>query len=486
MTPIKGWLPDADPNTPGVLTDCQHAMGTVAGYAGAPAPIKATAPVLPAPCRGAVVATQLNGNRRIFAGTQTQLLQLTGGAWSNVSKAGNYVGSSESRWIYTQFGDTTMATNLADPMQHMPGGASLFADVPTAPKAKIIATVNNNFVLAFYTNDATYGVAPDRWWCCAQNNQTDWVPNVSTGANTGRLIAAEGAITAALPLGDYCVAYKQGAVFVGTFVGSPIGFQWNKIPGGPCGCVGVDALADIGGAHFVVGDDSFWIFDGTRPTPIGMGETRDWFYANSNATWRYRTQVSFDKTRSLVRIHYASAASTGALDSIITWHVPSKTWGRDDREVQSTLNYIEPGTTINGMNNFAATINALPNIPVDSPYWLSGGRINSYFDNTNQLVALNGTTLDSYIVTGDVGDDDTVSMIDRLRVRYTKKPATAIASGQVKFNEGDFLAPGPVNAINDGKFDVRQTGRWHRFRIDQTGAWSATGYDAKPIPTGQR
>lgn len=484
MIPIRGWLPDADPNTPGVLTDCQHVVSNSAGYSGAPTPVPADVAPLGAPVRGAVVATALNGNRRVFAGTQTALKMLVAKAWTDVSKAGGYVGSSESRWSFAQFGDTAMASNLADPMQQ--SSTANFADVPTAPKAKIIVSASNNFVLAFHTNEGTYGVAPDRWWCSAQNNQNDWTPNVSTGANTGRLIATPGPITAAMTLGDYVVAYKNRAIFLGTFVGAPVGFQWNLIPGGPAGCIGQEAVCDIGGAHFIVGADIFWIFDGTRPMPIGTGETRRWFFANSNPAWRYRTQASFDPITMMVRICYPSTASTGALDSIITYNVTTKKWSRDDRGVQAVLNFIQPGTTINGLNTFAATINALPNVPVDSPFWTQGGSVPAYFDTTSQLQSLNGTTQDSYIVTGDMGDDDGVSMIDRFRVRYTRAPATAIASGQVKFNEGDPLVPGPVNAINDGKFDIRQTGRFHRFRVDMTGAHTETAYDAKPIPTGTR
>lgn len=483
MTPIEGWLPDTDPSKPGVLTDCQHVMGTTAGYAGAPAPVASNVPVLANPARGAVVATKLNGTRRIFAGTQTRLYQLTS-VWTDQSKAGGYVGSSESRWSFAQFGDTTMASNLADAMQQSTTAA--FSDVPTAPKAKIIVSASNNFVLAFHTNDATYGDSPDRWWCCAQNNQADWVPNVATGANTGRLIAAEGPITAAMTLGDYVVAYKAAAIFVGSFVGSPVGFQWNKIPGGPAGAVGIESVCDIGGAHFIVGPDSFWIFDGTRPVPVGHGATRDWFYANSSPSWRYRTNTSFDKQRSLVRVCYASVASGGVLDRVITYNVLTKQWARDDATVQASLNYIEPGTTINGMDAFAATIDLLPDIPVDSPYWMAGGQVSSYFDSTNQLVSLNGTTTDSYFVTGDFGDDDAVSMIERFRVRYTQMPATAQATGLTKFNEGDPPVPGPVNAINDGKFDLRQTARFHRFRVDMTGGHIETAMDAKPIPAGMR
>jgi len=485
MTPLKGWLPDADPTTPGLFTDCQHVISSVAGYAGAPAPIAAAVASLGTDARGAIVATDLNGNRSIYAGTQTALNLLASGAWSNVSKAA-YVGSSESRWSFAQFGNTTLASNLADPMQEFKQGASKFADVPTAPKAKLIVTANNNFVLAFYTNEATYGVSPDRWWCCAQNNQDDWAPNVSTSANTGRLIANQGPITAAGTLGDYVVAYKNQAIFLGSFVGSPVVWQWNMIPGGTAGCIGQDAWCNIGGAHFVVGPDMMWTFDGTRPQYVGVGETRDWFYQNSNPAWRYRTQAIYDKIHKLVRVAYPSTQSTGALDATLTYNIATKMWSRDDLNIATFLNFVQPGTTIDGLNTYAATINALPNVPVDSPFWSAGGEAASYFDKTGKLWNLNGVTGASYVMTGDVGDDDGVSMIDRVRVRYSLWPATAVCSGFYKMSEGAALVPGPVNALNDGKFDIRQSARFHRFRIDMTGAHIETAYDAQPRPAGRR
>lgn len=594
MTPLAGWRPDADPMTPGIFTDCQHVLSTLFGYVGAPSPIAAAIASVGAAVRGAIVATDLSGNRAIYAGTQTKLYLLASTAWVDVSAgalavpvqsaatttatggtlpaatyyyvitaltalgetlasnevsivttgatskntltwatvagataykvyrgtaaagenvsyapglvltyadtgaastagapptantSGGYVGSSESRWSFAQFGDTTMATNSADPMQEKKKGASVYAAVPTAPKAKVIVSANNNFILAFSTNEGVYGPSPDRWWCCAQSNQDDWAPNVATGANTGRLIAGHGPITAAGALGDYMVAYKKESLFLGSFVGSPVQWQWNLIPGGTCGCIGQDAWCSIGGAHFIVGPDMFWVFDGTRPQPFGLGDTRDWFYQNSSAVWRYRTQAIYDKINKLVRIAYPSVASAGQLDATLTVNVATKFWSRDDNVLASFINFVQPGTTIDGMNSYAATINALPNVPVDSPFWSAGGESASFFDNTGKLWNLSGTTQASYIVTGDVGDDDGVSLIDRFRIRYSLRPKTAICTGQYKMNEGDSFVPGPVNSINDGKFDIRQSARFHRFRVDMTGPHTETAYDAQPRKAGMR
>ena len=102
-----------------------------------------------------VVATKLDGTRRLFAGSQTELYELSGTSWTTRSSA-TYTGSSESRWSFCQFGDTTIASNLTDAMQSSASGA--FAAIAGAPKAKIVVSASNNFVVAFNTNDATYTV----------------------------------------------------------------------------------------------------------------------------------------------------------------------------------------------------------------------------------------------------------------------------------------------------------------------------------------
>lgn len=483
MTPIAGFSPDSDRTSPGIFTDCSNVVPYEGGFKGAPSAVATTAAVLAAECRGAVLATKLDGSRRIFAGTQTKIYELIGTAWTDRS-AGSYTGSTESRWSFCQFGDTTIASNLTDNMQSSASGA--FAAIAGAPKAKIVVSASNNFVLAFNTNDGTYGQSPDRWWCCAQSDQTSWTPSVTTLANTGRLVGVEGAIQAALPLGDYVVAYKNRAIFVGSFAGSPVVWQWNLIPGGEAGACGQEAICDIGGAHFIVSNDNFWLFDGTRPVPIGTGVVRQWFLDNSNPTYRYRTKAAYDKQNNLVRVFYPSLTSTGNCDAVLVYHVLKKQWGRADQTVEAPLNYIAPGVTIDGLNSYAATIDALPNIPFDSQYWLSGGQVPSYFNSSHQLVSLTGATVASSFTTGDMGDDDAVTMLERARIRFEQSPTAAMATGYVKMNEGDALTAGATNAINDGKFDLRQSGRFHRIRFDFTGDHKEYAFDAKPIRVGGR
>lgn len=469
------------------MSACANIVPFEAGFKGAPAAVNTTADALAAACIGATVATQLDGTRRVFAGTTTKLYELSGTSWTNRTRAsgGDYGGGSDTRWSFCQFGDTTVAANLADTIQSSASGA--FADISGAPKAKIVVSASNNFVVAFNTVDGTYGTSQDRWWCCAQSDQTSWTPAVSTLATTGRLVAIEGPIQAGLTLGDYVIAYKKRAIFLGAFVGSPVVWQWSLIPGGETfGVVGQEAVCDIGGAHVGVSDDGPWFFDGTRPMPLGSGVIRKWFLDNSSPAYRYKTKVIYDKQAKHVRIYFPSNASSGSCDYCIVYHVEAKQWGRADATIEAPLSYIAPGVTINGLDSYAATIDSLPNIPFDSQYWQSGGQVCSYFNASHQLVSLNGPSATSSITTCDVGDDDSVSLLARVRMRFTDAPTTASATAFYKMNEGDDLTQGSTVDIDDGKFDFLQQARWHRVRFNLTGDHKETGYAAALKKGGER
>jgi hypothetical protein len=482
---LLGFAPDVDPTTPGILTDCNHVIPYEAGMMGAPMGVApAGVAALAAECRGAAVMQALDDTRRMFAGTTTKLYELTGTTWTDRS-AGTYTGGADTRWSFAQFGNTSLASNYADAMQSSTSGA--FAAIAAAPKAKIIVSAANNFVLAFNTNDGTYGVSPDRWWCCAQNDQTTWTPSVSTGATTGRIIAMPGSITAGLPLGDYVIAYKLRGIFLGAFVGSQSGtWQWTLVPGSAqCGAVGPEAVCDIGGAHFIVGDDDFWLFDGTRPVSLGA-EVRLWFKTNSSQAYRYRTKATFDRGRNMVWINFAGQDSTGSCDRTLVWHCATKRWGVTNRVAEAVLNYVAPGTTIDGLNAYGATIDALPPIPFDSAYWTGGGRVFAYFNAAHQLLTATGACVDSTYTTGDYGADEIVTDVDTFRVRFINAPSASQVQGAYRNDAAGPLSTGPTEQRYNARYDVRQAGNWHRFVVSMTGDHRETGHGPVLLPAGER
>jgi hypothetical protein len=485
MDKVMGFVPDADPTTPGAVVACTNFIPYEVGMKGSPSPsIPASTPALAAACQGAVVITRLDDTRRILAGTQTKLYELIAGVWTDVSGA-VYAGGVDSRWSFCQYGNSTLASNLADTIQRSITVGSAFAAIATAPKAKIIFSVGA-FVMALNTIDGTYGASPNRWWCSASFDETSWTPSVTTLATTGQLVSSPGQITAGGKLGDYAVVYKDKAIHIGQFVGAPAVWDWQQVPGGDAGCVGQDAWCDIGGAHFVVGMDNIWLFDGSRPVPIGVGQMRQWFYDNSNPLYRFKTQCIYDRQNNRVFMYYASTASA-VLDQALVYHTLTKQWGCITQSIETVLNYISAGTTIDGLSTISSTIDGLSSYTFDSQFWLVGGRSPSVVDTTHQLVLMTGVSTSSSFTTGDAGDDESTSLLSKIRLRFAPgyAPTTATVSTFTKMTEGSALTP--VNstvAINDGKFDVLQEGRFHRATFNFTGDVRVLGVGAVLTKTG--
>lgn len=484
MIPLLGFTPDADSTLAGVITDCTNTIPSDRGMEGAPSQAAAVSGLaaLAAECRGAAVLTSTTGISRTFAGTQTKIYELTGATWADVSRTLNYTGSTENRVMFAQFGNAALATNDTEVIGATTSG--IFVDIATAPKARIIVAAQN-FVIAFNTVDATYGDSPDRWWCCAFQDHSLWTPSLTTQATTGRLVGEAGEITAAARLGQYVIAYKTKALFLGSYVGSPAVWQWDQIPG-DVGCIGPEAVADIGGAHIFIGDDNIWQFDGTRPIPIAGGQVRQWFFNNSSATYRYRSIVKFDRQNNRVWIHFPSAASTGQCDRVLVYHLVTRQWGRADQSVEAVINFVTPGLTWDTLSSVAASWDALPNLPWDSQAWQASGKTLAVFNTSHSLQSLTGASTGGSITTGDVGDDAAVSYANGAKLRFLRTPTAGTVSGSTKQALGDTLVVSSSGVYADGKFDVRQSGRWHRFAFTLTGPFEALGFDVSLRQAGQR
>ncbi len=486
MIHLIGFVPDMDSTSPGVLTDCTQLIPTEKGMASAPSAVGVSGlGALPAECRGAAVLTNTSGTRRTFAGTQTKIYELASGTWADVS-GGTYTGSTENRWCFAQFGNAAIATNDTENIQASTAGT--FADIATAPKARIVVAAKD-FVIAFNTNDgsgsATFGDSPDRWWNSGFQDHTDWTPSITTQCNTGRLIGSGGEIVAAAPFGANVVAYKPRQMFLGQYVGSPVVWQWDAIPGEQ-GCVGPEAVVDIGSAHIFVGEDNIWMYDGTRPAPISQNSVRQWFYSDLSATYKYRTIVSFDRNNGRVWIFYPSTVSTGKPDSALVFHIARAKWGRANRTIEAAMNFVTPGVSWDTLNTIAATWDTLPDIPWDSQSWQASGRALAIFDTSHNLKTLSGGAENSGMITGDFGDDLGVSTVVGVVLRFLSEPTTSTVTGQTKTGAGASAIAAGSGSLEDAKFDLFQTGRWHRFSFLFTGNTEVTGIDVGTVKAGKR
>lgn len=486
MIQLLGFTPDLETPTPGIITDCTNFIPFRNGMQAGPSNVTPTdVPALAAECLGAAVVTLLSGTRRVFAGTATKLYELSAGAWVDVTRAvgGDYTGGADTRWSFCQFGNATIATNKTDAMQRS-NTSGAFANIAGAPKAEVVFSVGA-FVMALNVNDGAD--KQDGWHCCAAFDETDWTEDVTTQSASGRLVDTPGILTAGLRLGDYAVAYKAKSIYLGQYVGAPAVWDWILIPGGEAGCVGKEAICDIGGAHLFLGDDNIWLFDGTRPVSIANNAVRQWFFDNCNPNSLYKSKCVYDRQNDRVWLFYPSSSSD-TCDSALVYHLISKQWGRANRSIEAALQYIQSGATFDTWDDYGATFDTLPNISYDSQYWLSGGAALSVFNTSHQLQLVNGTAGSSSFTTGDAGDDFQVSLLTGVKLRFAAGSAPSSASMQnfTKMNTGDSYTTGNTISISEGKFDVFAESRWHKAKFSFTGDTKITHIMPVIKPAGER
>ena len=480
LFPVEGFAPDLDTTTPGVIVDCQGMIPTTKGMEASPSPVAVGLPALAATCTGAFALTLLDGTSRFFATTGTAIYEAAGvTSWTDQTRlvGGAYSGGT-ARWRATQYGNVSIMGTKQDVLQYSVSSGA-FANITGAPQANLIETVGDFIMVADY-NDGTD--TPDGVKWSARSDYTSWTPAAATESGAIRLVSSPGSIRGLKRLGDNVVAYKGRSMYLGTFQ-PQILWGFTEVSN-TVGAVSHEAVVPIvtkagGAAHIFMGNDDFYYYDGSRPVPIGS-PVKTWFFQRLNDGFSDKVAALHDPVKSLIFWFYPSTSSTdGSLNACIVYNYRADKWGVDDRDIEIPVLYISGGLTYGDLEAAYATYGDLPAIPYDSPYWYEGSRLGAYFNRSHVLQSLAGESASSSYTTGDLGDDEQVLMLSRVRPRYQTAPDSATMTNYYRMNLGDALTTGVTTTISDGKFDCLQSARWHRLKFDHTGDTELTANSAE-------
>ncbi|MBK8108674.1 MAG: hypothetical protein IPK42_24820 [Betaproteobacteria bacterium] len=321
------FLPDALDIAPEVL-QAVSAVPTLRGYGTPPSGIDLGVAALSGTSLGGALLYTLSGGTRTIVGSAAKLEEAGATTWSDVTRTASAYSVGANRWRFAQFGNTSLAINLATVLQQSASGA--FADVANAPKAALMEAASG-FVMLANTDDASLSISggpnaaqEHRWWCSQIFNPTGtWAPSVSTQAITGLLVETPGAITALRRLQSEIVAYKAKSIYVARYVGSPVVWQFQCVST-DIGCSSHEAVVAAGTVHYFVGDDDIYAFDGSRPVSIGKG-IKEWFFARLNRTYISSIRAIHDRVNS--RIYWFYPTTSAALTSCLVYHYDTQRWG---------------------------------------------------------------------------------------------------------------------------------------------------------------
>ena len=470
--PLLGYAPDKHPNEKGVLTVCTNMIPTLKGMAGAPStqsPSGITG-ALAAACQGASSLRKLDESVRTFAGTGTALYEIAGGVWTDRTRAsgGAYALGADVRWRFAQFGNVSLAVGKSDLLQASTTGA--FANL-TAPKAGGVEVIGQ-FVFLWDTNEATFSDSPNRWWCSAKGDHTDWTPAISTECATGLITSTPGKIRSIKRFGPHVVIYKLRSIHFGIYAGQPSIWNFDREISSEAGALSHEAVVDVGTPeeprHIFMGFDDFYEFNGGRPRPLGQGWVRETVYNELNKSFMERAIALLDRSKSLVYFYYPSGASNNP-DKGVVYNYKTEKWGRADRTIEHAFEYSSVGLSYDDLGASYSTYHDLPSVSYDSTIWTSGYPLPAVFDTSHVLKTLDGNAGDSGFRLGDFGDDEKFSTVLRVRPRFTQAPTTGTLVNYYRNNLGDALTTGATTTLSNGKFDLKRSARWHRLDLAFSG-----------------
>ena len=471
--PIVAWAPDADPTIPGVLANIENLLPTARGYAPEFSLQNAGdfSATFSEEIHGAQTLRFGDGNAALFAGSNSNLYVVLSGSGAQVrSRSGGYTFPSQSfPWRFASFSTTTqpavaLAVQYGTVLQATTSYAtSNFADVPSAPSADTIA-VNRNFVVLGHLSTRR-----DGWICSAIESYTNWTPDIATQCAQGLLTATPGAIVRLIAFRDYIIAFKGASMYRGTYVGAAQNTWAWPVISTRVGLVSHDAVCEVAGVLYWLAFDGFYRWAGGAIERIASAPF-EWLFNQTSGDnlLSFSVQCIYDPARQVVRWSFIDYASPDRM--CLSYHIATNRWGLSylPMQLMFTLPYAGVPTVVG--NNVA--------LVSDAPGYIS--RIN------NAIQVQTGPPAASSFTTGDIGDDDQVFDLSRMRVRYLTAPTTSTATHFTRKNLGDGLSVVATRDRDDGKYDLTDAARWHRVKFQQTGKYEVSGFRAETPKAGKR
>jgi hypothetical protein len=477
------YAPDLDPITDGALLECDHVVPTWRGISSAPSAADVNQTVVAATVIGAASLIKVSGDVRTFVGTANRLYEESGSDWTEVSEGTTaYASSVTDRWRFAQYGDVSLAAAKEIVLQYSDGSGN-FAKVTstatgstvTAPTASIVEIVND-FVFLGNTNAGPVFTSdnPDRWWCSAIGDYARWTPDIAVQCATGRLSSIPGKITAVRKFGDQVVIFKERGMYLGSYEGPPIVWRFPEIPTANTGTWCQESVIQIGTPEqpllFFVGRDDFYVFDGARPVPVGLG-VKDTFFANLNVSEADQIICLHDRNHSRVYVYYPTGSST-TLSAALVYNYRTKKWGADNRSIEYAFEYLSTGVTYNDLGTFYSTYDDFPSSSYDEAFPSSNTPQPAFFNTSHDLYTLTGSGTSATFATRDFGTDGIVTAISRVRPRWIVAPDSGSMVNYYWWDSGDNPTTGSTTTMStNSRFDLLRSAAWHRFTFTLTGDW---------------
>ncbi len=482
LLPIADYAPDLPPNNASGASanvvnlfprtkESWGPVGTLSNY---------SSNGLSGQCLGAITAVDTNANNYLFAGDATKLYQLPLGSTAFSALNTGYTLPANERWSFTQFGQRVIAAAQSQALQSFVlNSSSAFANLAaSAPQARYITTIKD-WVMVGNTYDSTNGEQPQRVQWCAIDDPTTW-PAQGTPQEAQLLAGSQiipgdqGWITGIvgnLGTADGAVFFER-AIWRIVYQGSPTVFGFYPVEG-VRGTKAPKSIAQLGALVYYLGEDGFYVFDGSQSRPIGVDRVDKTFWANVNTAYLSNIIGAVDPINRLVMWLYPSNSSGGVPDSLLVYNWALDKWGFAQISAEYIFRAITQGYSLDSLNSLGYTLETLP-FSLDSRVWTGGQVLMGAFTPTHNLAYFTGAPANMSADTVEVepfASSGSRAFLTTVRPLIDgDSPTVQIGTRQRLVDKPVFTAPSALDA--NGECPVRADGRYLRARIQTTGTFT--------------
>lgn len=465
------WAPDqAALGNPGMLV-AKNCLPGSNGYKPLPS-FAALTGALTDYARGAIDVRDKDLNVYQFAGDETNLYQLSGSSWSDISGA-TYTTGTEEKWEFELYKNILIATNFTDNPQSITLGASSFGNLTTAVKARHVARIDQHLVFC-NTYDGTDGNVPDRFWSSAYDDPTDWTPDSTTGSSVRDL---GGGPIERLFGGEFGVILCRDRVFRASWVGAPTWFNIDETIKG-VGTVAPGACCQLGTDVYTWSQHGFFrIVDGSQPIPIGtdrqLGALVDEYMSEDlDSDYLYRMSCVADPRSGRIFWCYPGAGNTaGQPNKLIIYDSKQNRWSFAEVELDMVWRAGGIGFTLEQLDNISSDIDDFP-ASLDSSAWKGDATLTlAAFDSSRAHGFFSDTPMAATFVSAE---QEFYEDRHSLHLRHTPMLDQGTVVGRVGYRDTLRETVAWTQDISEnrtGRLAKRVRGRYHRLEARASGDW---------------
>jgi hypothetical protein len=466
------WLPD-QPGVVGALTNAKNVYPKAVGYGAFPLEEDYSAAASEG-LNSVFAGKDDGGNTKVFAGGSTKIFLLDASDMSLDDVSGTTY-SAGSDWKFIQFGSYVIAGNNANKLQYADLSTTIsFADLnASAPTAKLL-TVVRDFVVTGNTDTASNEL---RW--SGINNPTGTWGSVAVTQADFQTIPDGGEIRG-LTGGEFGLVLLERSIVRMSYVGSPLIFQFDNISRN-LGCYESNSVAQWQGVTYFLADDGFYACNGQQVDPIGAEKVNRHFWETALESKIGEMSTAVDPFRNLIIWGYQSTDLTYRL---LIYHLITKKWSFADTGISRIANLFTPAFTLEQLDNFSASLDALP-VSLDDRQWL-GGKFLFGGISTDKIITFSGPSKEARITTSDLETNGTKSMVTLAKPIVDGGSASVAVASRQNLAE-DVVFNTAVAADSENRVGLRSLGRYHRLRVIPSGNWlTAIGVEMEIQPAGMR